>query len=97
MIAYSITIAPLDFLSLLAEVIKMAAYLNNRLCHKHLLSSKILSEPFHSKTLTISKLKHFGIKSYVYTSKEEHSSRGKQLPYTIKVIILIDISSPKVY
>jgi hypothetical protein len=65
-IARSMTIASPDFSCLLAEAVNMAAYLKTRLPHKHLPSSPISFERFHGKRPTISLLKLFGGKCYVY-------------------------------
>jgi hypothetical protein len=61
-IARSMTIAAPDFPCLWAEAGNMAAYLKNRLLHKHIPSSRIPFERFHSKRPTISQLKPFGSK-----------------------------------
>jgi hypothetical protein len=91
------TIAAPDFPCLWAEAVNMAAYLKNRLPHKHLPSSTTPFERFHGKRPTISHLKPFGSKCYVHIREEERSSRSKHLPRAREAIIVGYTSSPKVY
>jgi hypothetical protein len=49
MIVFCITIAAPDFPCLWAAAINMAAYIQNKLLHKHLVSSITLCKRFHSK------------------------------------------------
>jgi hypothetical protein len=74
----------------------MAAYLKNRLPHRHLPSSTTPFERFHGKRATISHLKPFGGNCYVHIREEQRSSRGKDLPRTPEAIIVSNTSSPKV-
>jgi hypothetical protein len=75
----------------------MAAYLMNRLSHKHLPSSTTAFELFNGKRPTISYLKPFGSNCYVHIREEEHSSRSKHLLCAWEAIIVGYTSSPKVY
>jgi transposase InsO family protein len=70
-IARSMTIAAPDLPCLWAEAVNMATYLKNRLPHKHLPSSTTPFERFHRKRPTISHLKPFGSKCYVYISERK--------------------------
>jgi hypothetical protein len=97
MIARSMTIAAPDFQCLWAEAINMAAYLKNRLPHKHLPSSTTPFECFHHKRATISDLKPFGSQCYVYIRVEERSSGRTHLPHAREAIIVSYTSSHKVY
>jgi hypothetical protein len=56
------TIPDPDFPCLGAEAVNMAAYLKNRLPHKHVPSLTTPFELFHGKRLPISNLKLFGSK-----------------------------------
>jgi hypothetical protein len=66
MIASLMTIAASDFTCLWAEAVTIAAYLKNRVPHKHLPSSTTPLESFHVKRPTISYLKPFGSKCYMH-------------------------------
>jgi transposase InsO family protein len=96
-IACCMTIAAPDFPCLWAEAVNMAAYLKNRLLHKHLPSSITPVERFHGKRPTISLLKRFGSKCYVHIREEERSSGSKHRPRAREAIIVSYTSSPKVY
>jgi hypothetical protein len=91
------TIAAPDFPCLWAEAVNMAAYLMNRLPHKHLPSSTTPFERFHGKRPTISHLKLFGSKCYVHIREEEYFSGCKHLPRAREAIIVGYTSSPKIY
>jgi hypothetical protein len=90
------TIAAPDFPCLWAEAVNLAAYLKNRLPHKHLPSSTTPFERFHSKRPTISHLKPFGNKYYVHIREEERSSGSKHRPGAREAIIVGYTSSPNV-
>jgi hypothetical protein len=94
MIACSMPIAAPDFPCLWAEAVNMAAYLKNRLPHKHLPLSTTPFEHFHGKRPTISHLKPFGSKCYVHIREEERSSASKHLPRAREAIIVGYTSSP---
>jgi hypothetical protein len=96
-IAHLITITAPDFRCLWAEAVYMAAYLKNRLPHKHLPSSTIPFECFHGKRPTISHLKPFGNKCDVHIREEERSSRSTHLSRAREAKIVGYTSSPKVY
>jgi hypothetical protein len=96
-IARSMTIAAPDFPCLWADAVNMAAYLKNRLPHKHLPSSTTPFERFHGKRPTISHLKPFGSKCYVHIREEERSSGSKHLLRAREAIIVGYTSSSKVY
>jgi hypothetical protein len=91
------TIAAPDFLWIWPEAINIAAYLKNRLPHKHLPSSTILFKHFHSKRPTILHLKLFGSNCYVHIREDERSSGSKHLLGAREAIIVGYTSSPKVY
>jgi hypothetical protein len=96
-LAHSMTIAACDFPCLWAEAINMAAYLKNRLLHKHLPSSTTPFERIHSNRPTISHLKPFGTQCYVHIRAEDSFSGSKHLPRPHEAIIIGYTSSPKVY
>jgi hypothetical protein len=91
------TIAAPDFPCLWAEAVNMAAYLQNRLRHKHLPLSTTPFERFDSKRPTISHLKPFVSKCNVHIREEDRASGSKHLPRAREVIIVSYTSSPKVY
>jgi hypothetical protein len=97
MIAHSITIATPDFPCMCAEGGNIAAYLKNRLAHKHLPSSTTLFECFQGKRPIISQLKPFRSKYYIHIQEEDHSSGSKYLSRTREPIIVGYTSSSKVY
>jgi hypothetical protein len=91
------TIAAPDVPCLWVEAVNMAAYLENRLPHKHRSLSTIPFERFHGKRPTISPLKLFGSKYYIHIREADRSSGSKHLPRDREAIIVGDTSSPKVY
>jgi hypothetical protein len=75
----------------------MAAYLQNRLPHKHLPLSPTPFERFHGKRPTISHLKPFGSKCSVHIREEERSSGSNHLLRAREAISVGYTSSSKVY
>jgi hypothetical protein len=82
LIVHAMTIAATDFPCLWAEAFNIAGYLQIRLPHKHLPSSKTPFEYFHCKRPTISHLKPLASKWYLHIREEEHPS-GVNIVYVV--------------